>query len=135
MSTFRATHGTTGEVVVYDAAAPQPAHQSAPWTLEQLIEAGPSPDDPIDTRRYGGRRLLSKVEFIALFSDAEYAGILATAKQSVAIEGWIKKLDYATPDAYGHAVDLDSANMQAGVRALETAGLLAAGRAAEVLNG
>lgn len=135
MSTFRATNQDTGEVVEYAAAAPQPAHQAAPWTVEQLVSLAPNPADPVDTRRYGGRRMLSKVELIALFSDTEYAGILIAAKQSAAIEGWIKKLDYATPDAYGHAVDLDSANMQAGIRALETAELLAAGRAAEVLNG
>jgi hypothetical protein len=138
MPTFRATHNETGEVVEYDAPLPQPEHRIDPWRLEQIIVATPAepdPENPPDTRKYGGRRSLTKLEFIALFTDVEYVGLITASKSSPQLEAWIKKLDYADRDADGYSVHLDDPRTQAGVNALEMFGLLAVGRAAEVLNG
>lgn len=137
MPTFRATHQDTMEVVEYDAPMPQAEHLLEPWNLEELIIgiSGPlDPEAPVDTRRYGGRRRLSKLEFVELFTDTEYATLLSAAKTSIQLEGWIKKLDLATPDANGDSVDMDSQNIQIGVNGQEMMGLIGEGRAEEILN-
>lgn len=97
-----------------------------------------NPDGSIEgvvLTHYSGRRLLSKLEFITLFTDEEYVGLIAAAKQSVPLEAWIKKLDYATPDPEGRSVDLDDPRIHTGVSGLEMMGLIAQGRAGEILNG
>lgn len=72
-------------------------------------------------------RVVSRLNFLDRFTDAELAGILAAADASAAVQVWIKKLELAGE------VDLDSPRTIAGVTALETAGLIAAGRAAAIL--
>lgn len=85
---------------------------------------------------YGGRRTLTKLEFIELFTHDEYVGLVTAAKTNDALAAWIKLLEYATPEPInGYSVDLDNETTQMGVYALEALGLLAPGRAAEVLNG
>lgn len=73
-------------------------------------------------------RILTRLEFLDRFTDTELAGILAAGAQSTAIQVWIKKLELAGE------VDLDSPRTVAGVQALEAAGLVAAGRAAQILE-
>jgi len=71
---------------------------------------------------------ITKLEFMSLFTDAELAGIFTAAKSNVAMEVWVEKLKAATQ------VHLDNPATIAGVKALEAATLLKAGRAAVILK-
>jgi|WetSurSiteA1Bulk_404760.scaffolds.fasta_scaffold45880_2 hypothetical protein len=135
MPTFRATNLETQEVTEYDAELPQAEHLGEEWNLEVVGIAYAAPDAPQDTRKYGGRRRLSKLEFIELLTDTEYVTILTAAKESVQIEAWIRKMELATPDDDGTSIDLDDPRTQGGVQALELIGLIGEGRAEEILNG
>lgn len=119
MNTFRAT-SPEGVITEYDAALPDPEHLTAGWKCEQIIIAEASPDVPveIDTRKYGGRRMLTKLEFIELLGDAAYPAILTMAKASVQIEAWMKKLELTTPDADGYSINLDDPRTQGGITAI-----------------
>lgn len=134
MPNFRATNTDTDEVLTYDSVLPEPAHLSAPWRLEEVSEAFAAPDAPVDTRVFGGRRRLTKLEFVQLIAP-EYVSILAAARQSVEIEAWIKMIDLATPDPDGTSIGLDDARIAVGLAGLQAAGLFTAERVAEVLNG
>ena len=46
MPSFKATHNTTGEVLDYEAALPQPEHLGTDWRLEEVIAAVSNPDEP-----------------------------------------------------------------------------------------
>lgn len=92
-----------------------------------------------DTRKYGGRRLLTKLEFVALLGNSAYVALLAMARQSVEVEAFVKLIDWATPDREtGYSIDLDDPRM-AQLSTLEPAligqGAVAEGWASEVLNG
>ena len=78
-------------------------------------------------------RRLTKLDYMNRFTDAELAGIYSAAKQSIDVEVWLAKFNSATADADGTSVDLDDPRTVGGLQALEAAGLLAAGRAAEIL--
>jgi hypothetical protein len=141
MPTFKATD-SDGIITEYEAATPIPAHLGAGWRLEELVTIVPVidpdvPPEPITV--YGGRRRLSKLEFVELLGDAAYGAILTMQKQSVQVEAWVKKMELTTPDAEGNSVDLDDPRTQAGVMALgmmlETEGVVAEGWAEGVLNG
>jgi hypothetical protein len=137
MPLFQATNLDTHEVFQYEADQPQEEHLGGGWRLEQIYEFLPGPDDPPRAPEpvYGGRRRLSKLEFIDLLTDTEYVTILAAAKESVQIEAWIRKMELATPDNDGTSIDLDDPRTQGGVQALELIGLLGNGRAEEILRG
>jgi hypothetical protein len=138
MPLFQATNLDTHEVFQYEADQPLELHRGAGWWLEDVSEGVPSPEDaaqPPDTRKYGGRRRVSKLEFIDLLTDTEYVTILAAAKESVQIEAWIRKMELATPEDDGTSINLDDPRTQGGVQALELIGLLGEGRAEEILNG
>lgn len=72
------------------------------------------------------RRLTHK-QFMDRFSDGELTGILAAVEANAALKTWWTKFQQARD------VNLDDPATQAGVQALEIAGLLSAGRAEEVL--
>jgi len=71
---------------------------------------------------------ISKLEFMSLFTDAELAAIFTAAKTNVAMEVWVEKLKAAMQ------VHLDNPQLIAGVKALEAAKLIKAGRAAVILK-
>ena len=78
------------------------------------------------------KRHITELAFITRFSDAEavaidLASIGATA-QAASVRRYLKKVDAAT------YIDLDREDTRAGVIALESAGLLAAGRALQILD-
>lgn len=136
MPNFRATSKQTGEVVEYVQPAPQAAHLSDPWALEEVSEAyvaPPDPEAPVDTRMFAGRRRLTKLEFVALLGN-DFTSILAAAKTSVDVEAFVMLVTLATPDPDGTSIDLDDPRMQA-LHQLEVAGALGSGRAQEILNG
>lgn len=136
MPNFRATHKQTGDVAEYSKPLPLPEHLTEGWRLEEVSEAyvaSPDPEVPMDTRMFGGRRQLTKLEFVALMGD-DFTTILSAAKQSVDVEAFVMTVTLATPDANGYAVDLDDPRVAA-LHQLEAVGVLGAGRAQEILNG
>ncbi len=117
MATFQAINLETSEVFQYEADTPQEIHRGEGWRLDQVFVSEASPDDPPpDPRKYGGRRRLSKLEFIDLLA-------------------WIRKMELATPEDDGTSINLDDPRTQGGVQALELIGLIGEGRAEEILNG
>ena len=78
-----------------------------------------------------GPRRLTKLAFIGRIGD-EFAGILTAAKTNVQVELFVRMLDWATPDPDGTSVDLDDPRVITALDTLESAGLIAAGRAQEI---
>lgn len=74
-------------------------------------------------------KILSKLEYMNLFTDTELEDIYTTAKTVIQVEVWLEKFKLAAE------IDLNDERTIGGVNALETAGLLAVGRAAEILAG
>ena len=143
MSQYKATHKTSGEVVEYDADMPQPEHLTDDWRLEEISIAAVAPDvaeqPAIPLTVYGGRRRLTKQEFLDLLGDAAVTFILAAAKSDIEVEKWIKRLDLTTPDPDGTSIDLDDHRTVAGVTTIGSAmvslGVVTAEWAQGVLNG
>ena len=77
---------------------------------------------------------LSKLDFVQRFTDAEYVGILTAAASSMALTAWMKKFEMATPTTDGTSIDLTDPRTIGGVHSLETSGLIAVGRAAQILT-
>ena len=71
--------------------------------------------------------LPTKLEFFDRFTDAEQVAIYDAAKTVTAIQVWLDKFKLASD------IDVTDPRTIAGINALEAAGLLAAGRAAEIL--
>lgn len=71
--------------------------------------------------------VVDKTNFLERFTDAELATILTVAKTNVAIEVYVKRLNEAP------TVDLTAPRTVSGVQALESYGLIGAGRAAQIL--
>jgi hypothetical protein len=130
MPTFRATD-PNGAVTEYVADSPSPEHLGDGWRLEEVVTMEPSPDAPVvtDYHKYGGRRTLSKLEFLELFTSEERIAIRQARGSSAALDDYLYLMELAED------VDLDSTKTQGGVMMLEQAGILASGRAQEILNG
>lgn len=134
---FIVTNKATGEEVSRYASA---GLYIGEWPLDAFdhTEVIETPAEP-DTRVYGGRRLLTKLEFVVLLGMPAYVALLGMARQSVEVEAFVKLIDWATPDKEtGYSIDLDDPRM-AQLAVLEPA-LIAqnaatAGWASEVLNG
>lgn len=79
-----------------------------------------------------GDRHITQLAFISRFTDAEAVAIdlasIGATQQAASVRRYQKKVDAAT------YIDLDRADTRAGVQALEAAGLLAAGRALQILD-
>lgn len=71
---------------------------------------------------------ISKLEYMSRFTDAELATIYTAAKSSVLVEIWFEKFKLATD------IDLSDQRTIDGLNALELAGLIETGRAAEILQ-
>jgi hypothetical protein len=130
MPTFRATD-PKGNVTEYVADVPNPEHLGDGWRLEEVVTVEPSPDDPVvtDSRKYGGRRILSRLEFLELFTAEERIAVRQARGSSAALDDYLYLMELADE------VNLDSPKTQGGVMMLEQAGILASGRAQEILNG
>ena len=79
-------------------------------------------------------RRISKQQFIDRFTPVEMSTILDAAKVNVAVEAWLFRFNSVTPDADGTSIDLDDARTIESTIGLEQAGLIGAGRAAEILG-
>ncbi len=73
-------------------------------------------------------RLMTHEQFIQRFTSAEWEAMTGAARANAAMDAWMRRFSLA------RVVNLDDPATQAGVQALEIAGLLAAGRADEVLG-
>ena len=74
-------------------------------------------------------RLLTHETFIKRFTPTEWEAMTAAARANAAMDAWMRRFTLAT------FVNLDDPATAAGVQALEMAGILNTGRAAEVMNG
>jgi len=72
---------------------------------------------------------LTHKQFMDRFTDSELATIMTAAKSSVELELWFKRFEMAQD------ILLTDPQTISGVNALETAGLIAEGRATEILHG
>lgn len=70
---------------------------------------------------------LTKLEYMNRFTDTELAGIYTAAKSAIQVEVWLEKFKLATD------ISLTDQRTVEGLQALEAAGLLAVGRASEIL--
>lgn len=78
-------------------------------------------------------RRVTKLEFVVRLG-ADYIPLLTASKQSVAIEAFMKMIDWATPEQDGTSLDLNDTRIVGALTQLEQAGAIAAGRAAEILS-
>lgn len=98
--------------VAVDAMTDVSSVQSFVWSVDVLV--------PVPRR-------LTQTQFAGRFTDTELQGILAAAQANPALGAWWEKFKLAKD------INLDDLATQAGVQALEFAGLIAAGRAAAIL--
>jgi len=131
MPTFRATNLATQEVTEYDAELPQAEHLGAGWQLSEVITPVPGPDDPPPEPQpiYGGRRVLTHLEFLRLFTMEERIAMRRASKLSEVLEDYLDLLKLA------QEINLDDPDTVAGVQMMEAGELIGAGRAAGVLRG
>lgn len=71
---------------------------------------------------------LTKLAYMGRFTDAELEALYAAAKVSPAVEVWLEKFRLAED------IDTSDPRLLAGLQALEAAGILAVGRATEILG-
>jgi hypothetical protein len=98
-----------------------------------------TPPTEIVTTVYGGRRKLTKLEFIELLGPVAYQTILTMSHTSVVVESEVKKFELATPDLDGTSVNLDDQRtiffIQSIAPVLEAQGIVTSNWAESVLNG
>lgn len=73
------------------------------------------------------KRLISKLDYMNRFTDAELVSIYTAAKTNVNVEIWLEKLKLSAE------INLDDPKTSTGLQSLETLGLIGTGRAAEIL--
>ena len=96
-----------------------------------VTPAPPPPPTPVTV--YNGRRTLTQLEFLRLFTQPERVTIRVFSQgdspYQLAVRDFMYLMELASD------INLDDPETQAGVPQLEALGLLGAGRAAEILNG
>lgn len=96
-------------------------------THDHLLVVPVNPDGSIEGSVTG--RVMTKLEFLRRFTQDERVAIRTLAKTNVVLEDYMAMIDLA------QEIDTSDPDTQAGVQMLETVGLIAAGRANEVLYG
>ena len=139
MSTWQVTERASGTVVYAygaDEAVDWPDYPFATYNHNLVIPV----EAPVATRR------VTKLQFRNLFSAQEKVAIEfasldnpnGTQEERLAAAGlrvFLADVESATPEPDGTSIDLDDPRTIAGVNALESYGLIATGRAAEILSG
>lgn len=115
----------TGEVV-HAYGADQPDH-FGDYPLETYNHIR-----QIEVEAVPVRRRVTKLEFIGRLGN-DFDKLFDESKTVVAVEKFMKLLDWTTPEADGTSVDLDDARVVLALNSFEQSGLIAAGRAAEIL--
>lgn len=111
------------EVHRYAAASTTPMEDAYPLIEYDHIEQ--FPDEPTVEP---SQRTLTKLEYLRLFTQEERITIRTVAKTNAVLEDYLDMLDIA------EEINLDDPDTIAAVMMLEGAGLLAEGRASEVLS-
>lgn len=109
---------------------PEPAGFDLTLAHKYRYDAGSSQIVPRTATSYG--RIITRLAFLSRFTDAE-----AIAIDLASIGGTVEAATLRRAQAKINAaeeIQLDNAETRAGVQALETAGLIAAGRAAAILD-
>jgi hypothetical protein len=114
------------EMTRYAAASTAPMEDRYPLAEYDHMEIVPDAPDPVPVDPES--RLLTKLEYLRLFTQEERIAIKTVAKSNVVLEDYLYMLELA------QEISLDDPDTIAAVNMLEAAGLLAAGRAAEVLS-
>ena len=134
MKTYRVTRKTDGTLVYqYQAEAPIEWSGMSFAECDHIEEPQELPPEA-DTRVFGGRRRLTKLEFVALLGPA-FTAILAAAKVDVQAEAWVKMVELATPDPDTYSIDLNDPRLEQGLRAFEALSVIEAGTTERVLHG
>lgn len=114
--------GNVTNVIVADEAFAQQQHPGA-W---RVAAAQPVQEPAPVLRR------ITRLAFLSRFSDAEAVAVdlasIGATPQAAGMRRYVSKVNAAT------YIDLDRADTRAGVQALEAAGVLAAGRALQILD-
>ena len=108
-----------GAAWIIDANPPLPL-----WALPDVALVAPPPE----TKR------ITKLAYMDRFTDTELALIYTAAKTNIAVEIWLARFNATTPELDGTAIDLLDPRTTGGLYAIESAGLLAPGRASEIIN-
>ena len=114
--------GNVTNVIVADETFAEAQHPGA-WRL-----AAVQPEQvPVPELRH-----ITRLAFLSRFSDSEAVAIdlasIGATPQAAGMRRYMSKVNAAT------YIDLDRADTRAGVQALEAAGVLAAGRALQILD-
>ena len=125
MPKFKAT-SPSGEIIEYTHTLPDPEHLQAGWRMEQIILAEASPDAP-EPVPVG--KVMTKLEYLRRFTQEERITIRTVAASNPVLADYMALLELA------QEVDTNDPDTQAAVQMLEAAGLIAAGRGAEILYG
>lgn len=132
---FVTYNATTGALVsVSDVLpSPDPANCTRAINVNAVTVESWNPitlrfDEEIDPH---AERNISGVQYLRRFTQVERIAIRAASTQSPALEDYLKLLDITI--AQGGVIDLNDPDTIAAINMLEAVGLLATGRAAEVL--
>lgn len=128
MYTYQVKSKATGDLVfVYNAASPIEWNQY-PFTSYDHIET-PYVDPSVPPPPPPSNTTLTRVAFLRRFTQDERIAIRTAAASSPAVQDYMNLLELAEDVSLADPVTIG------GVQALETSGILATGRAAEILNG
>lgn len=124
MTTYTVTHKQTGqEVYYYSADAPTEWTGMEFSTHDHTAEVQEITDVPAKVM------IWTKLEYLRRFSQDERIAIRATAKVVPELEDYLQLLELA------EEVRSDDPDIVGALQKLEDVGLIAAGRAQEILNG
>lgn len=129
MPTYRVIRKSDqAEVTRYVASIPALVNE---YPIEDFDHVEFDPDSPV-AQPWPGQWHITKLAFRSRFAPAERAAITYAARQSTpqaaAVQSYLDDVQAAT------YIDLQRPDTRAGVMGLEAAGLLAAGRAAAILD-
>jgi hypothetical protein len=128
MPSYQVTRKADSEnIYLYQADAPIEWAGMEFATHDHIEQVEVDPDGVIEGAVTG--RTMTKLEFLRRFTQDERVAIRTVAKSNVALEDYMAMIDLA------QEIDTADADTRAGVQMLESVGLLAEGRAQEILNG
>jgi hypothetical protein len=126
MPTYQVTRKSDSEPVYrYQADAPIEWTGMEFATHDHVIQVEIDPDGVIEGVVTG--RVMTKLEYLRRFTAQERITIRTVAKTNPMLEDYMALMELASE------IDTADADTKAGVQMLEAVGLLAAGRAAEIL--
>ena len=99
------------------------------WGIKETDKSGIWNESTLDFDPIPTSKRMTTLEFMELFSDAEWVGVLDAAKVSSQVNLFIMKMTQA------EFMDLNYQSTIDGINGLSSAGLLTVERANEVLNG